>query len=61
MEREAVARLREAFAPHPPSSPQFALLEEGRLVRLWPRQEIEGRSASEIAQSVLDELATPRP
>jgi len=58
MEREAVARAREAFAPHPPSSPQFALLENGRLLHLWSREEIESSDPSAIASSLVEALET---
>ncbi len=46
---EATARAREFFQPHPPSSPQIALLQAGRLVYMLPRHQIEGREANEIA------------
>ena len=46
---EATARARSYFAGKPPSSPQVAILSGGKLVFLLQRQEIEGRSAPEIA------------
>ncbi len=46
---EATARARSYFAGHPPSSPQVAILAGGELQFLLQRQEIEGRSAGEIA------------
>ncbi len=46
---EATARARGYFAGHPPSSPQVAIVSGGRLLFLLQRQEIEGRSAPEIA------------
>lgn len=49
---EATAKAREYFLPHPPSSPQIGLLQGGRLAYLLPRQQIEGRSAEEIAQDL---------
>jgi putative YphP/YqiW family bacilliredoxin len=52
MEREAVARAREYFQPHPPSSPQIALMVDGKLVAMWQRHEIEGREPTEIASSL---------
>ena len=54
MEREAVARAREYFEPYQPSSPQIALMKEGKLVRMWQRHDIEGRDPSTIAQSLSD-------
>lgn len=46
---EATARARSYFGGNPPSSPQVAIVAEGKLVFLLQRQEIEGRSAPEIA------------
>ncbi len=46
---EATARARSYFAGNPPSSPQVAILEGGQLRFLLQRQEIEGRSARDIA------------
>lgn len=54
MEREAVARAREYFKPYQPSSPQIALMKEGKLVKMWQRHDIEGRDPSTIAQSLSD-------
>ncbi|NOT29050.1 MAG: BrxA/BrxB family bacilliredoxin [Planctomycetes bacterium] len=52
MEREAVARARELFKPYQPSSPQIALLKDGKLVHLMQRHDIEGRDPQTIAQSL---------
>ncbi len=52
MEREAVARMREYFKPYQPSSPQIALMKEGKVVKMWQRHDIEGRDPSTIAQSL---------
>ncbi len=52
MEREATARARQYFEPHPPSSPQIALLKDARLVKLFERQDIEGKDASTLAQEL---------
>lgn len=46
---EATARAREYFTGYPPSSPQIALLKEGRLVYMLERHQIEGRTAEAIA------------
>jgi len=48
-DKEATAKAREYFAPYPPSSPSFALLKDGELVYFMPREQIEYRSADEIA------------
>ena len=49
VDTEATARARSYFADYPPSSPQVALFRDGKLVRLIPRHQIEGRSAHEVA------------
>lgn len=47
---EATARARSFFAPHPPSSPQAALLGQGgKLLFLLQRHEIEGHTAEHVA------------
>jgi putative YphP/YqiW family bacilliredoxin len=46
---EATAKARGYFGGNPPSSPQVAILAGGKLVFLLQRQEIEGRSAPDIA------------
>lgn len=49
---EATARARSYFEGFPPSSPQIAILSEGRLVHLIQRHEIEGRTAEQIAATL---------
>lgn len=51
-DKEATAKAREYFAPYPPSSPSIALLKDGELVHFIPRQQIEDRSAEEIARDL---------
>lgn len=46
---EATARARGYFTGYPPSSPSIALLQNGQLVYLLERSQIEGRDANEIA------------
>ena len=46
---EATATARAHFAPYPPSSPQIALFKGGQLVFMLERQQIENRSAEQIA------------
>jgi putative YphP/YqiW family bacilliredoxin len=53
MEREAVARAREYFQPYQPSSPQIALLKDGKLVHMLQRHDIEGRDPQTVAQSLI--------
>ncbi|MEY2807713.1 MAG: hypothetical protein RIR65_2130 [Planctomycetota bacterium] len=52
MEREATEKAREYFKPYRPSSPQIALLKDGKLVKLVQRQDIEGRDAHTIAKDL---------
>jgi putative YphP/YqiW family bacilliredoxin len=52
MEREAVARAREYFLPYQPSSPQIALLKDGKIVYMLQRHDIEGRDPQTIAQTL---------
>ena len=52
MERQAVARVREFFAPYMPSSPQIALMKDGKVLKMWQRHDIEGRDPSVLAQSL---------
>jgi putative YphP/YqiW family bacilliredoxin len=46
---EAVQRARSYFTGYAPSSPQIALLKDGKLVYMLERHQIEGRSADDIA------------
>ncbi len=52
MEIEATARARSYFAPYPPSSPQIALLKDGKLVFMLERNDVEGRTPEEIARDL---------
>ncbi len=52
MEIEATARARSYFAPYPPSSPQIALLKDGKLVYMLERKDIEGRTPEDIARDL---------
>ncbi len=49
----AVQRARSYFTGYPPSSPQIALLKDGRLVFMLERHNIEGRTANEIADDIV--------
>lgn len=51
-EKEATAKAREYFAPYPPSSPSIALLKDGELVHFIEREQIEDRSANDIADAL---------
>ena len=49
---DATDRAREYFTGYAPSSPSVALMKDGELVYMMERREIEGRPASEIAESL---------
>jgi bacilliredoxin len=49
---EATARARSYFEGYPPSSPQIAILSGGKLLYLLQRQQIEGRTADQIASAL---------
>jgi len=49
---EATARARSYFEGYPPSSPQIAILAGGKLLYLLQRQQIEGRTADQIASAL---------
>lgn len=46
---EATERARQHFAPYPPSSPAIGLLQDGKLVFMMERRDIENRDATAIA------------
>ena len=46
---DATARARGYFTGYPPSSPQMALFQDGKLVFMLERKNIEGRPAQDIA------------
>lgn len=54
MEADATARAREYFKPYRPSSPQIALMKDGQLVKMIQRQDIEGKKAEEVAQTLTE-------
>ncbi len=49
---EATERARSYFTGHPPSSPSIAILRDGKLVYMMPRNQIETRVASAIADDL---------
>jgi len=55
---DATARAREYFEGYPPSSPQIALLKNGRLLHMLERKDIEGRDAPEIAGELVAAFET---
>lgn len=54
MEADATAKAREYFAPYRPSSPQIALMKDGKLVKMVQRQDIEGRDAAAVGKLLAD-------
>jgi putative YphP/YqiW family bacilliredoxin len=48
----ATQRARSYFTGYAPSSPQIAMLKDGRIVFMLERFQIEGRSADEIAMDM---------
>jgi len=54
MEGDATARAREYFKPYRPSSPQIALMKDGQLVKMIQRQDIEGKQADAVAQTLTE-------
>ncbi len=53
MEVPAVQRARSYFTGYPPSSPQIALMKDGKVVFMLERHQIEGRTAPEIADDLV--------
>ena len=51
---EATERARSYFTGYPPSSPQIALFNDGQLVFMLERWQIEGRPADEIAHDLVN-------
>jgi putative YphP/YqiW family bacilliredoxin len=49
---DAVQRARSYFTGYPPSSPQIALLKDGKIVFMLERHQIVGRSADDIAKDL---------
>lgn len=49
---EATERARSYFTGYPPSSPSIALLQNGKIVHMLERYQIEGRDAQMIAREL---------
>jgi putative YphP/YqiW family bacilliredoxin len=59
---EATQRARDLFKGYAPSSPSIALMQNGEVVYMLERHQIEGREAPEIAAALtgaFDQLCTP--
>lgn len=53
MDKEAVETARKYFGKYPPSSPQMALLKDGKIVSMIQRLEIENTDAETVAEKIL--------
>src|SRR5690348_6077022 len=51
---DATARARGYFTGYPPSSPQIALMKDGKIVFMLERWQIEGRPADAIAEDLVE-------
>lgn len=52
-DRDAVAKARSYFTGFPPSSPQMAILRDGKIVWMMERWQIEGRMPQDIAKDIV--------
>jgi putative YphP/YqiW family bacilliredoxin len=52
-DKDATQKARSYFAGYRPSSPSIALLNDGDVVKMWERHDIEGREAAEIADEMM--------
>lgn len=50
---DATRAARAFFAGYPPSSPSIALLKDGRIVAMLERHQIEGRTATDVAEDLV--------
>jgi putative YphP/YqiW family bacilliredoxin len=57
MEHEAVDRVRELHAEHPPSSPSMVLFKDGKLVAMVERSMIEGKTPEQLASELVQIFA----
>lgn len=51
-DKEATAKARDYFEGYPPSSPSFALLKDGKIVKMIERHEIEGHDPMSVITSI---------
>lgn len=51
-DKEATARAREYFTGYPASSPSFALLKDGKIIKMVERHEIEGHEPVEVIENL---------
>jgi putative YphP/YqiW family bacilliredoxin len=63
-DEDAVARVRAILSQYPPSSPSMALFQDGKVVYMLHRSDIERRDPFEIAEllkGAFDQFCTPNP
>lgn len=60
MEKEAVSTVRGYFENNPPSSPQIAMMKDGKLVSLIHRHEIENSDEFVVAEKIVKLLQASR-
>jgi putative YphP/YqiW family bacilliredoxin len=53
-DQEATAKAREYIKGEMPSSPSMALFKDGELVWFLPRYQIEGRTADQVAEVLIE-------
>ena len=53
-DKEATEKARSYFTGYPPSSPSFALLKDGEIVKMIERHEIEGHDPMAVVQKLQD-------
>ncbi|WP_110927503.1 BrxA/BrxB family bacilliredoxin [Bacillus massiliglaciei] len=51
-DKEATGRAREYFEGYPPSSPSFALLKDGKIIKMVERHEIEGHHPMAVIEKL---------
>jgi putative YphP/YqiW family bacilliredoxin len=64
IDKEATAKARSYFNNEPPSSPSFALMRDGQLVKMIHRSSIEGHTPDQIAAQLVEtfnEYCVPDP
>lgn len=53
IDKEATAQARTLLENEPPSSPSFALMRDGKLVKMIHRHNIEGKTPDQIASQLV--------
>ena len=57
-DKEATDKARSYFLGYPPSSPCMGLLKDGKLVTMIQRMDIEGHTAEEVSNKLVDAFNT---